>query len=311
MIVKCQYTGLAFEAKSSRSKNHPVIAEMLNQANKGGTYSATVSALNKAREQGFATIEQFVDYANAIISGKLAKRAKAEQLAREQEAEIRQRQAEAKTRRQEQNAFLRQRGYAWSKEYADYDEYEEGEPSRWVLRSPDDRAVDVAQALDEIERGADVVLAEKAAERQAEQERQERRAQVDRAENMISNYICHFGDRPKLDHYPAGETLFDTFNIYGSGHMFIIEPDGAVWFVLNNGMDGDDWSRSNLPGSIGYRLAVPEDEAEQNEFGNGNATIASHLRQLAAGEPLTAEQLKAFDLAGQPSIMTVTDFFGD
>lgn len=65
--------------------------------------------------------------------------------------------AAIKRHRKEQNTFMRQDGYTWSKEYRDHDEYEEGEPSVWVLHSPDNRAVTVGQALDEIERGADIV----------------------------------------------------------------------------------------------------------------------------------------------------------
>ena len=34
MIIKCQYTGIEFEARSKRSKNHPLVSEFLNEAAK-------------------------------------------------------------------------------------------------------------------------------------------------------------------------------------------------------------------------------------------------------------------------------------
>lgn len=57
-----------------------------------------------------------------------------------------------------------------------------------------------------------------------------------------------------------GERLFDTENIYGGGDWFVAAPDRkTVWYIMNNGMDGDDWSRNNVgrpgrAGAIGWRL---------------------------------------------------------
>jgi hypothetical protein len=50
--------------------------------------------------------------------------------------------------------------------------------------------------------------------------------------------------------------------IYGGGRWAVIEPEGAeprsIWWVVNNGRDGDDWSYSNVrtggAGAIGRRL---------------------------------------------------------
>ena len=36
MIIKCQYTGIEFEAESKRSKNHPQVSVFLNEANDDG-----------------------------------------------------------------------------------------------------------------------------------------------------------------------------------------------------------------------------------------------------------------------------------
>lgn len=51
-------------------------------------------------------------------------------------------------------------------------------------------------------------------------------------------------------------------NIYGSG-MYFIKKDGYLYFIKNNGMDGDDWSRNNFEtagaGAIATRLQITED----------------------------------------------------
>jgi len=59
-----------------------------------------------------------------------------------------------------------------------------------------------------------------------------------------------------------GERLFDTQTIYGGGDWFVLTPE-HVWYVQNNGADGDNWGANNVrtggAGAIGWR--VPRDEA--------------------------------------------------
>jgi len=49
--------------------------------------------------------------------------------------------------------------------------------------------------------------------------------------------------------------VLSTFNIYGGGERIIIGDD-KIWYVQNNGADGDDWSRNNVrtggAGAIGW-----------------------------------------------------------
>lgn len=164
--ITCQHTGVQFEAKSNRAKNHPVISAVLEEANRVGRYGLALDAIRAARAEGVTDITEYQRRAKLAVAGDVQKVMDSRREADEK------REAE-KRARQERNAHLRAHGYTWSKEYADFDEYEEGEPSQWVLFSPDRRPVSVAQALDEIERGAEVVLAEIAqAEAEAEQARQ-------------------------------------------------------------------------------------------------------------------------------------------
>jgi len=56
-------------------------------------------------------------------------------------------------------------------------------------------------------------------------------------------------------------------NIYGGGEWFVVEKDPSgteyVWHVLNNGRDGDDWSKNNVDtggaGAIGYRYPLTDE----------------------------------------------------
>lgn len=61
---------------------------------------------------------------------------------------------------------------------------------------------------------------------------------------------------------PAGDVVLDTFNIHGGGERIIIGND-KVWYVRNNGMDGDDWSRNNVrtggAGAIGWYVPKTPD----------------------------------------------------
>ena len=65
---------------------------------------------------------------------------------------------------------------------------------------------------------------------------------------------------------PDGEVLHDTFTVYGGGDRFVIAPDW-IWYVRNNGMDGDDWSQNNIrtggAGAIGWRVPYSDELARQ------------------------------------------------
>lgn len=52
----CQYTGIQFEAKSSRVKNHPEFSKMMTEANKESVYGQFLDAV-KANRDGI-TIEE-------------------------------------------------------------------------------------------------------------------------------------------------------------------------------------------------------------------------------------------------------------
>lgn len=164
ITIKCQHSGLEFEANSKRTKQHPDVAAFKNEAaSKRGDYNAALKALDEAAQTGnYKTIEEYMHLVNDIYTGANKAKHEAEKKRLEAEAKARQELADRKAKRQAQNAFLRENGYVWKKEEIfDFDQMEEYDPRyakfEWTLYAPDGRAVTVSQALDEIERGIEAV----------------------------------------------------------------------------------------------------------------------------------------------------------
>lgn len=90
-----------------------------------------------------------------------------------------------------------------------------------------------------------------------QQERDALRREYERKLQALREVIRREGERPNgpLD-FPSGETVVDTFNIYGGGEAIVVDAQ-YVWHIENNGMDGDDWALNNVctggAGGIGYR----------------------------------------------------------
>jgi len=85
----------------------------------------------------------------------------------------------------------------------------------------------------------------------------------------IAESIRKNGTYPHGDNKPEGQTIYlnDKTIAYGGGEWFVVGPRG-IWFVQNNGADGDDWSLNNVvtggAGAIGW--VVPYDEALGEEI---------------------------------------------
>ncbi len=128
--------------------------------------------------------------------------------------------------------------------------------------------------------------APKIAEIQAAEARKVAKARV--AE--ITKTIRDTGERPepkpigpntkgyREDYCPGyflrGEKVLNTQDIYGGGEWFVIEAN-HIWYVRNNGMDGDNWGCNNVAtggaGAIGWR--IPMDEALAEELRRLNAVL--------------------------------------
>ena len=73
ITVICSKTGLAFEAKSKRSKNHPLVSAILSDANKDGVYSQVKNACDIVSEQEMNE-EDAIEFLNAVLKEKSSSR---------------------------------------------------------------------------------------------------------------------------------------------------------------------------------------------------------------------------------------------
>jgi len=252
--VTCQYTGIEFEAKSARAKNHPRVTEWLANAYKDGLYGPVLEEIELAKVLGAKTIEDFEAAVNKFYADRKSRQEKHAQ----QMIEVNRRAEEQKKARDAQNALLRQHGYRWSKTSQQDEEDGFGEAG-WHLYAPDGPEVSVKQALDEIARGRDVVRAEISAEEKAAQDKQDKISQAVAEEKEIEKHFWKTGEMPEMDKYPAGEDVLDTRDAYGTGSVFTIN-DEFVYFIEVHGMDGDDWNKNNIARHArGWRL--PADPA--------------------------------------------------
>jgi hypothetical protein len=186
--------------------------------------------------------------------------------------------------RERQNQILRAHGYRWVKidqDWLDANDDFETRPG-WHLYAPGQREVSVARAMREIEIGIEAVAAEIDAEEAAEFEAESRAWEIARIRKGIEIYIINNGTRP-ADEQPAGETILSTQNVYGGGDWFVIGSD-ALWYIRNNGADGDNWSHNNIrtggAGAIGWKAPM-------------NTAIERSLRKLATGQPLSNYRFEA------------------
>ncbi len=109
-------------------------------------------------------------------------------------------------------------------------------------------------------------------EQQEYEARQEALAQAEAARKAkedtikrISTYIQERGERPEGMNAPDGQVVLDRQTPYGGGEWFIIGKS-YIWYVKNNGADGDDWSQNNImtggAGAIGWRIPYDQEIAE-------------------------------------------------
>lgn len=145
-----------------------------------------------------------------------------------------------------------------------------GYGKKWYLRSedaccygmlPDDQWVRYAYYRDATPAEIAAVEAAEEAARKAAAERKARSERLHEIKSAIRKAEHYAKDVQPSD--LEGEVLLDTFNAYGGGER-IITNDRWLWWIQNNGGDGDDWSMTNVPGGIGWR--IPRDEALVKEL---------------------------------------------
>ncbi len=180
-----------------------------------------------------------------------------------------------KLSRDEQNRILRQHGYHWEKITQDWldDNDDFNTQPGWHLYAKDGREVSAQRAFREIEFGVEQVKQEIQTAEAAEFERQSLAMEIKDIRGAVARYIQTHGVRPE-DEQPQGDRILDTQNIYGGGDWFVVGEAG-IWYIQNNGMDGDNWSHNNVrtggAGAIGWK--IPK-----------NKQIEKRLRELEQGK---------------------------
>lgn len=71
VTVKCQHSGIEFEAASKRTKQHPKVAEIKVRANKDGNYREVLAAMDAvAAAGGYTTVDEYIQAVRDRIQGK-------------------------------------------------------------------------------------------------------------------------------------------------------------------------------------------------------------------------------------------------
>lgn len=112
------------------------------------------------------------------------------------------------------------------------------------------------------------VLAEKEETKKvAEARKQEKQYKKQTLEEVLTAF--KHAEYPEGNFNPEGERIEDPFyplDIHGGGRFFIIGKK-EIWFVKNNGHDGDDWGRNNIEtggaGGIGTKIKYNVEIAEK------------------------------------------------
>ncbi len=92
--------------------------------------------------------------------------------------------------------------------------------------------------------------------RKSKEEKERRKAANAALDSLVEKIKAEDDLKREECSMPQGETLIDTFDIYGFGFKLILQ-DGKIWHVINNGSDGAIWDINHIKtggaGAYGYR----------------------------------------------------------
>lgn len=106
-------------------------------------------------------------------------------------------------------------------------------------------------------------------------------------ERSIRNHGERYtGEEISKDDIP-GETLVNSFNIYGGG-IIIRHRDDVVWLIVNNGADGDAWDINNIrtggAGAYAFSVSVKQIKDTLQAYLDANATYAEFTANKKVAE---------------------------
>jgi len=100
-----------------------------------------------------------------------------------------------------------------------------------------------------------------------EQEEHDRKKKFHNEVLHFIEYVIQHGVKPsnKIS-FPEGIEVLNTMNMYGGGECFVInEEDNKIWYIKNNGADGDNWEYNNIKttgaGAIGWYIPYNKKDA--------------------------------------------------
>lgn len=279
VTIKCQHSGIEFEAATRRTKQHPLIAEMKADANKNGNYRQVNNALDTVQKNGgYTTIEEYVNLVTEIIDGKANK-------AKERAQKQAQAERERKQKHQQDIATLKANGYEKRKVVEIVNDDGQGEYDLidvWYWFSPDGRQVSIIGALDEINRGADVVLAERAEKEAVEKAQAEmeatKEAELEAAHNQsvaefdrIAADIRSKSQQVERFYFPRGLASIanikrgnSSYRAHDSIRKTQINSVDCWIIVTGTGYDDDGYYSYYCADPVAAKLEIVQDDNADN-----------------------------------------------
>jgi hypothetical protein len=116
--------------------------------------------------------------------------------------------------------------------------------------------------------------------------------------SSLASKIQKKGEMPSGMNVPDGEIYFDTQTIYGGGSWFVVGKD-YIWYVKNNGMDGDNWEENNVrtggAGAVGWRIPYNEGTASQlKEYSEKEKGLKDKIESFNPLKPIKKSVIEIF-----------------
>lgn len=193
----CEKTGLEFEAKTKRTKNHPAIMNALSKAEKDGFYREAIAALEASKGK-LETVEAYI----ALIENAGNTKADAASAKFREEYAAKEAAKEARREREAQRQKLARAGYVWHNvgitDVEEADELGVEVGPDYALFAPDGEIVTVKQALAEIENPALAEARIEAAKQEAAKQYEEAQARIEAEQKAVQEALASEVKQPVL-----------------------------------------------------------------------------------------------------------------
>lgn len=122
-----------------------------------------------------------------------------------------------------------------------------------------------AKDISDTPKGRKIIDENKTEKRKATRQNIYKKAEENLANAIKNKGHIYRGKEVSISDIP-GKTVLDTFNIYGGGRK-IKSNSGKTTLIINNGMDGDNWSRNNIrTGGAGAYAYIADTKSVADEL---------------------------------------------